>query len=220
MDLSLDDILALTDAADSTVKDKEVGKEIEGEANPTAYLAKLPGALPPLGFFDPAGFTKGKSVSDLKRLREAELVHSRVSMLAVVGLLVGENFNPMFNGAISGVAINQFWQVPYSMWALIGMCIGIAETYRAQVGWVEPVQNPLAGGGPSEPTWFQLRTSYTAGDLGFDPLGLRPKQEKEYMAMQNKELSNGRLAMIAILGMVVQELLSGKEIFQQLGLKA
>ena len=41
----------------------------------------------------------------------------------------------------------------------------------------------------------------------FDPLGLKPK------AMQAKEINNGRLAMIAMAGMVVQELVTGNKLF-------
>jgi hypothetical protein len=37
------------------------------------------------------------------------------------------------------------------------------------------------------------------GDLGFDPLGLAPKDDPvAWKEMQTKELNNGRLAMIAI----------------------
>ena len=58
-----------------------------------------------------------------------------------------------------------------------------------------------------------LREGYLPGDLGFDPMGLKPKGEAELLAMQNKELNNGRLAMIAIAGMVGQELASGAKLF-------
>ena len=37
-----------------------------------------------------------------------------------------------------------------------------------------------------------LRESYLPGDLGFDPMGLKPKDEAGFLAMQNKELNNGR----------------------------
>jgi len=36
--------------------------------------------------------------------------------------------------------------------------------------------------------------------------------------MQTKELSNGRLAMIAVAGMCVQEIINGKGILENLGL--
>ena len=47
----------------------------------------------------------------------------------------------------------------------------------------------------------------------WDPLGLKPEDPDELLAMENKELNNARLAMHAVAGMVVQELLTGKPIF-------
>ena len=47
------------------------------------------------------------------------------------------------------------------------------------------------------------------GDFGFDPLGLKPKTEEGMKEMQLKELKNGRLAMIALGGMVAQSALTG-----------
>ena len=58
-----------------------------------------------------------------------------------------------------------------------------------------------------------LREGYLPGDLGFDPLGLKPKGEADLLAMQNKELNNGRLAMLAIAGMTAQELVTGQQNF-------
>lgn len=49
--------------------------------------------------------------------------------------------------------------------------------------------------------------SYVLGDVGFDPLGFFPKDAAGQKAMQTKELKHGRLAMMAILGFVVQEAL-------------
>merc|ERR1712010_189555 len=51
------------------------------------------------------------------------------------------------------------------------------------------------------------------GDIGFDPLGLKPTDPKELKEMQTKELNNGRLAMIAAAGMIAQELASGQKLF-------
>ena len=50
------------------------------------------------------------------------------------------------------------------------------------------------------------------GDLGFDPLGLKPTNDKDLKSIASKELNNGRLAMIGIAGMVAQELVSGMNI--------
>merc|ERR1711924_496460 len=63
----------------------------------------------------------------------------------------------------------------------------------------------------------QLKEDYTPGDLGFDPLGLKPDDEQELFELQTKELNNGRLAMIAIAGFVAAELKSpGTEVSQHL----
>ena len=49
--------------------------------------------------------------------------------------------------------------------------------------------------------------SYTAGDCGFDPLKFMPEDKVGKMEMQTKEIKHGRIAMMAILGYVVQEAL-------------
>jgi len=54
-------------------------------------------------------------------------------------------------------------------------------------------------------------------DSGFDPLGLKPEDPAAFAKMQTKELNNGRLAMLAAMGFIVQELVNGKEIFVNLG---
>ena len=55
------------------------------------------------------------------RAQESEITHGRVAMLAAAGFLVGESFNPLFDGSIQGLAVNQFQQVspppsPFIQW--------------------------------------------------------------------------------------------------------
>ena len=59
--------------------------------------------------------------------------------------------------------------------------------------------------------------SYSCGDYGFDPLNLRPEKEDEYQWMVAKELNHGRLAMVAFIGILVQEYFIGVPIFTALG---
>ena len=175
--------------------------------NPSSFddVQSLPGILNPTGFFDPAGLSNDVSASELKRYREAELTHGRVAMLASLGFLVGESgFTPLFEGKISGIGINQFWQVPTGFWPVILLFIAVPETFRALRGWMEPTVPE---------NYFQLRPGYTPGDLDFDPLGLTPTDPTELKDMQSKELNHGRLAMIAIAGMVGQELATGQKLF-------
>jgi len=44
---------------------------------------QIPGALAPVGLFDPLGFAEKADEATLKRYREAEVTHGRVAMLAV-----------------------------------------------------------------------------------------------------------------------------------------
>lgn len=127
-------------------------------------------------------------------------------MLAAVGILVNESFNPLFDGKITGLAVNMFQQVPSPFWEVVLLFVAVAEAGRASLGW-----NP-----PSGETMFTLRDSYTPGDLGFDPLGLKPTNAAEYKEMATKEINNGRLAMLAVAGMVVQEEISGLTIAEQM----
>ena len=60
---------------------------------------------------------------------------------------------------------------------------------------------------------WTIREDHNLGNLGFDPFGLKPKDPQELKKMQTKELNNGRLAMIAAAGMIVQELATGSKLF-------
>merc|ERR1719163_1772501 len=149
-----------------------------------------------MGNFDPAGFADGCSLQEMKRYREAEVTHGRVAMLSVIGFLVAESFHPLFGGEIIGPAIE-----------LLAVAIGIVETSRAQNGWVPPAQ--------VQGKQF-LNDDYYPGDIGFDPLGLKPEDPIEYAEMQTKELQHGRLAMLASMGMIVQELVTNEPLLTTL----
>jgi hypothetical protein len=176
-----------------------------------AFVAEdLPGVLEPVGFFDPAGFAAKADEPTLKRYREAELTHGRVAMLAAVGFLVGEKVEGssfLFDSQITGPAISHLAQVPVGFWVALAVAIGATEQYRATVGWVEPENVPVAKPG-------LLRADYLPGDIGFDPLGLKPSDPEELKILQTKELQNGRLAMLAAAGFMAQELVDGKGIFE------
>jgi hypothetical protein len=172
----------------------------------------IPGSLAPVGLFDPLGFAEKADEATLKRYREAELTHGRVAMLASVGFLVGEKVEGssfLFDAQVSGPAITHLGQVPAVFWILLTIAIGAAESQRAEIGWVEPENVPVGKAG-------LLRDSYVPGDLGFDPLGLRPYDADDLFEMQTKELQNGRLAMLAAAGFMAQELVNGEGILEHL----
>jgi len=171
--------------------------------NPVTFTKGLAGIADPLGFFDPAGFCSGDvSEGKVRFIREAEIKHGRVAMLAALGFAVGEVFHPLFGGNIDVPSYVAFQETPLqSFWPAVLIAIAIPEVFS-----VFKFQSP------SEEKWA-LRTDSKPGDLGFDPLGLAPTGAAELMEMQTKELNNGRLAMIAIAGMVGQELASGAKLF-------
>ena len=169
----------------------------------------MPGVTAPFGYFDPLGFAKDLSSSDLMLRRESELAHGRVAMVGALGFLVQESFHPLFS-EVDGPAISHLKQLTYSSngqlaFAVMGMAIGFAELARARYGWVAP--KDLVEGGS------RLQEGYIPGDLGFDPLGMKPTNSADYLSMQAKELNNGRLAMIAVAGMVGQELATQHGLF-------
>merc|ERR1719498_448081 len=177
-------------------------KEVYGK--PVFDVKALPGITDPLGFFDPLGFTDGASEGKIRFYREVELKHGRVGMLAAVGFLVGENFHPLFGGNIDLPAYIAFQETPLqTFWPAVVTAIAIPEVFS-----VFSFNSPF-GGQP-----WSIRSDYASGDLGFDPLGLKPTDPKEFAEMQTKELNNGRLGMIAAAGMIMQELATGKKLFE------
>jgi len=151
---------------------------------------------------------------ELRRYRESELTHGRVSMLAALGFIVGEQLEDFpaflnFDGRITGPAITHFQKVGPGFWEPLVLAIGICESYRVALGWAPP-----QGAG-----FNSLRDDYEPGDLQFDPLGLRPEDPEELKVMQTRELNNGRLAMIAIAAFVAQEFVAQQEIFEHLALR-
>eukprot|EP00523_Entomoneis_sp_CCMP467_P002963 CAMPEP_0168749472 /NCGR_PEP_ID=MMETSP0724-20121128/16735_1 /TAXON_ID=265536 /ORGANISM="Amphiprora sp., Strain CCMP467" /LENGTH=213 /DNA_ID=CAMNT_0008797385 /DNA_START=72 /DNA_END=713 /DNA_ORIENTATION=+ len=202
-------LLASTASAFSSFGNKPAAK---APAAPAFTVDTIPGAIAPTGIFDPLGLADKADEMTLKRYREAELTHGRVSMLAVLGFLVGEAVESktfLFNGEVTGPAITHIPQVNPIFWLALTAGIAKAEATRAQIGWVEPKDVPFDKPG-------LLRDTYVPGDLGFDPLGLKPEDAEEFAIMQTKELQNGRLAMLAAAGFLAQELVNGKGIIENL----
>ena len=178
-----------------------------------AYAKELPGVLPPMGFFDPMGFCSADDITEgkIKFYREVELKHGRVGMLAALGFLVGENFHPLFGGDIDVPAYLAFQQTPLqTFWPAVVLAIAIPEIFSV-FSFKTPAlfaEKGKEGGMP-----WEIRSDFKSGDLGFDPLGLKPTDPEELKQMQTKELQNGRLGMIAAAGMIAQELASNQKLF-------
>jgi len=132
--------------------------------------------------YDPLGLS---TKYDLNWLREAELKHGRVCMLAFAGWIAndaGIKFpGEAFQGVSSLAAHDKMVETGH-MWALL-LIVGACEAKHMSI--VVPKLD--ADWGDWEP-----------GNYGFDPFNLATDARKE------AELKNGRLAMIAFSGLVTQ----------------
>ena len=146
------------------------------------------GATPPLGFFDPLGFSHEKSMSELVKLREAELKHCRWGMVAAVAIPATEFVT--HKPAI--FALND----PLTFASFLS-AVAVAESRSLSLGWKNPFLDSS--------NLFVMNEDYEPGDLGL-PMKTTP-------FLGNAELNNGRLAMISALGMMTQELVFDKPIF-------
>jgi light-harvesting complex I chlorophyll a/b binding protein 4 len=132
--------------------------------------------------FDPLGFSE---YFDIKWLREAELKHGRASMLATVGFVVQQYVTLPGVTPVADSNLAPSVAGPSPMLQIV-FGLGILEwwTNKGNVTMENMFSDP----------------SRIPGNIGFDPLGMAKNGVSE--DMQLKELQNGRLAMLAISGMI------------------
>jgi len=156
------------------------------------YPENLKGYVGDVGF-DPLRFS---DFVPMDFLREAELKHGRICMLAWLGFIsvdVGFRIYPFpdaYEGLSSVTAHDAL--VEQGAMSQIFLWCGLAEVV-ASVAVIQMLE-----GSGREP-----------GDFGLDPLGfLKGKTEEEANEMKLREIKNGRLAMLAFSGVVTQAVLT------------
>jgi hypothetical protein len=176
--------------------------------SPYLDVQSLSGISAPLGYFDPLGFADKASEGKVRFYREVELKHGRLAMLAALGFPVAEQLHPALGGVINKPSVFAIQDAMGSpQWNALVFGIVLTEllslfTFNSPFG-----MTPYGG------EFWSIRSDYEPGNLGFDPLNLKPTNERDLKDMKTKELNNGRLAMIAIIGMIAQELVTGKKLF-------
>lgn len=158
---------------------------------------EMAGITAPCRFFDPIGFFKAADAKRRGYYREAELKHGRLGMIAALGFLAGETLGPVFGDPNPGPAVNLVGQAlpgaPKAFWGAVVVLVSLTE-----LGMINT----------------QKQAGRAPGDFGWDPLNLKPEDPQEWMAIQNKELNNGRLAMLGAAGIIANELVTGEMTFR------
>merc|ERR1719492_137699 len=160
-----------------------------------AFESEL-GVQAPVGFWDPLGLAANGDVPTFRRRRESEIKHGRISMLATMGYMTPE-ITGKWPGYLSPSGGLKYEDIPNGL-AAISKVPG--------AGWFQI----FAYCAYCEVSGMSSRTDKgyeKCGEFGFkvitsdDPETLRKKL--------NAELANGRLAMMAIIGMFFQDGLTG-----------
>ena len=135
------------------------------------------------------------NVVPLNWAREAELKHARVCMLAVAGYVaVDLGFYVPYAPQVSSFAAHDAAVEKGPMFALL-LAISVIELITGVPKVFQLLNNPDAA---------------PPGDFKFDPFNLKGKTPEAQAVMAEKEISNGRLAMMAFSGIVTQAALFGK----------
>jgi len=207
-----------TARSESKMQRNARGGEVEGAALNLRVAARAgvdfssqPGALEPLGFWDPAnlvnfeGLFMGNmvnknSVDRFRWYREAEIKHGRVAMMAAIGSVFQHyvHFNIFFRDVPNGL-----------------------RAFDADAGANGFLLLVIVAGLLEVKFWRFDRTK-EAGDFN-DPLGLAKLVEENFnhttafshQDFQNYEINNGRLAMFMAVGILAAECQTGLDAAQQ-----
>jgi len=153
------------------------------------------GAMAPLGLYDPLGLTADGSQEKFDLLREYELTHGRVSMLAVVGYLTtaaGIRF-PGAGDVPAGLkSFDYLLQSKDGQNILLQMLafMAVATIVNRDADWIDNEAEHVG--------------DYRNGslDFGWDQFDAETKIKK-----RTTEINNGRAAMMGIWGLVVHEMM-------------
>merc|ERR1719499_1252489 len=177
------------------------------------------GVLPPLGRWDPLQIRE-QGPERYRRFVEMEIKHGRLSMAAVVGVLVtysGARWPGYLSTSqdikfsdIPGGAIASWAALPTAAWFQIVLFVTFCEIYFLK-------QDPNKAPGdvvPDDWIWARYPDGYDVwlGDGSTKQVG----EDELFLGKTwklNAERNNGRAAMMGITGMLIHESLTGNPVF-------
>jgi len=182
-------------------------KSTSSSATSATVSASDLGVQAPTGYWDPLGLNANADAATFNRRRAVEIKHGRVAMYATMGYIVPEYYK--FPGYLSPSLGLKFTDVPN----------GLAAISKVPVlGWLQILWfiGLIEGSGFFSGQYglgFQkdVTMSGTPGDygVGFPTFLGKVSDPAAKKSKLNAELANGRLAMMAIIGMFFQDGLTG-----------
>jgi len=154
------------------------------------------GVQAPIGFWDPAGFAKDGDEFSFKRRRSVEIKHGRICMLATMGYITPE-LTGKWPGFLSPSENLKFADIPNGLAAISKVPF---------TGWVQMI---AYAGFTEVKAGYDADVNNTPGDMGWKPPLLATDDPDTKTRRLNAEIANGRLAMMAIIGMFFQDGLTG-----------
>jgi len=172
----------------------------------------LDGSLPGDRGFDPFNFSSDASA--LSWYRTAEIKHARLAMLATVGWPIAElTHKAMASQFDLEPALGLHDRAPSLVNGGLGLTNPVFWVAAISAAAVLEFMDTKNANSDSDNEQEQMREP---GDFGFDPLSLAAgSSDTERFSMQEAEIFNGRLAMLAITGFVAQEFYTNMSIIDQ-----
>ncbi|CAJ1376895.1 unnamed protein product [Effrenium voratum] len=175
----------------------KVGKPRRSMTVVTAFENEL-GVQAPLGFWDPLGLSKDGDVYSFKRRRSVEIKHGRICMLATMGYITPE-IAGKFPGYLDPTIKLKFEDIPNGLAAISKVPLA---------GWIQMIA--YAGFCEISAGYDADVNKRTPGDMGWKPPLFGNNSPEMKQRRLNVEIANGRLSMMAIIGMFFQDGLTGQ----------
>ena len=181
--------------------------KVSTKLHSTDYAKTLYGVGPETSYWDPLGLADLGTDATVDFFRAAEVKHGRIAMMACLGywhhnlgiqlpgyLSTAEKIKFADLGAVKGAAA---WaMIPKNGLLQVFGAIAAVEVYE-----LTHKDGVFVGGD----AWFKGFSS----NLEFDPLGFGKSDPALVKTYKERELKNGRLAMIGIMGFVASDQIAG-----------